>query len=279
MSAKAGIPCALLLTVVVAGASRCQQPTRAEPPGGYPPPAAAAPAPDAVPAPPPVPDPYILREIPGCCGPVGKCGPITYELYLRTGVSLPTYGTGGLANTVGAGWVIQGGGRSLFFNPAMTSAWTADLSVSNIYNHGNQPGWVYPFKGAILDPANPGPIVSTAAINRTFFNVAVGKEWYLLGPANNCNWNWRVGTDGGGQLGTMRLDMVDPSQASGYRRGNDVIGGMFCSLHTDVEIPFKSCVLLAGFRAEWGYTWSDIVESINSDMMNVNLLYTGGIRY
>lgn len=189
---------------------------------------------------------------------------------MRAGLSLPVGGTGGLANTVEPGWLIQGGGRSLFFNPAMTSAWTVELSVSNIWNHGNQPNRTYDVNGAP---------VSTLAINRTFANIALGKEWYLLGPANNCHWNWTLGMDGGGQLGAMRLDLSDPSEASGYRRRQDVVSGLFTALHTDVEIPFKSCILLAGFRAEWGYTFSDIIESINSDISNINLLYTGGIRY
>src|SRR5437879_2606956 len=108
MSRKAGFPYALLLSMLVADAGLCLEPLRADPTGNNPPTAAVVP---------PSPDPLILRECPGCCGPVGKNGPIAYEWYLRAGPSLPLGGTGGLANTVETGWLIQGGGRSLFFNP------------------------------------------------------------------------------------------------------------------------------------------------------------------
>jgi hypothetical protein len=62
-------------------------------------------------------------------------------------------------------------------------------------------------------------------------------------------------------------------------RSNDVISAMFTALHTDIEIPFKSCALLAGLRVGWMYTWSDIIPGFTSDIMSVNLLYSGGIRY
>src|SRR5205085_10932131 len=108
MSVKAGFPCALLLSVLVAGAGRCEDPPRPDPAGfGAPPaPADVAPGPTFSATPPPVPDAYILRECPGCCGPVGKHGPITYELYFRTGLSMPVDGSG-LAHTISTGWRIQ----------------------------------------------------------------------------------------------------------------------------------------------------------------------------
>jgi hypothetical protein len=211
-------------------------------------------------------------------------------LYFRTGPSL-VVGDGGLAHTIETGWLVQGGGRSLFFNVPRDRAWTIDLSVSSIFNNGNRPNLPYPVKGPA--PGTPAGLPTVAIIvpgttsymNRTYINVAFGREWYLLGPANNNNFNWRAGLDGGGSMGTERLDVLAPSLAdaatgkSGFVRRNDVISAMFAAIHSDVEIPFKSCVFLAGVRAEWFYSWSDIIPAIGSNIANVNLLYTGGIRY
>ena len=49
-----------------------------------------------------------------------------------------SYGTGGgLAQTLETGWLVQGGGRSLFYNSNCTSACIIDLGLGNIWNHGN----------------------------------------------------------------------------------------------------------------------------------------------
>src|SRR5262249_48141453 len=78
---------------------------------------------------------WILYTRPECCGPIGANGPINTELYIRTGPCLPV-GGGIFGHTLKTGWMIDGGGRSLFFNPQLDAAWTIDLGVSNIYNQG-----------------------------------------------------------------------------------------------------------------------------------------------
>ena len=174
--------------------------------------------------------------------------------------------------TLETGWLIQGGGRSLFFNPASTAAWTIDLGLGNIWNHGNQPNRTYSIPQSFVP-------VSTLSLNRTYVSAGGGREWYLHGPADNCHWNWRVGFDGGGQLGTERLDLQDLAAPNGsnYRRRNDIFGGFYTGLYSDIMIPCQSCSFF-GFRANAGYTFSDIV-AINSDISNVNLLWTLGVRF
>ncbi len=219
------------------------------------------------------PDNWITYQRPGCCGPRGRHGPVTYELYVRTGPSLPVGPGGGLAQTLETGWYVQGGGRSLFFNPACTSAWVIDLGLGNIWNHGNQPNRTYAIQQSIFP-------VSTLALNRTYVSAGGGKEWHFRGPADHCHWNWRFGLDGGGQFGTERLDVNDPGApfGSNYRRLHDEIGGLYTGLYTDITIPCQSCSVLTGFRAEWAYTFSDIVP-IMSDISNINLLWTLGVRF
>src|SRR5262249_31361395 len=149
---------------------------------------------------------------PDCCGPIGRDGPIKMEVYVQTGISLPVEGAY-FGHTLETGWVIQGGGRSLFFNPEGTHAWFADLSISNIDNHG-QPSDV---KATLRDIIVNGTRVATQAVSvqsmdRTFVNLGIGHDWYLAGSGlRSCcsggqchdgDWNWRVGVDVGGRLGS-----------------------------------------------------------------------------
>ena len=59
-----------------------------------------------------------------------------------------------------------------------------------------------------------------------------------------------------------------------------VFGAVFTALHTDVEYPCCSVVFLAGFRVEWDYNWSEALQSENNaDVMDVNFLFTAGLRF
>jgi hypothetical protein len=292
MSAKSCIPSALLLTLLAVSPAPCADPpapgnlidlyTQSPANGIDADPNAATnsrlstsledaslePAPRA----PNQPSSWITYQRPGCCGPCGGNGPITYELYIRTGPSLPV-GPGGLSRTIATGWQLQGGGRSLFFNVPRTSAWTVDVGLGNIWNDGNRPNLSFSI------PQSPA-LVHTLAMYRTYVALTGGKMWYLRGPANNSAYNWRVGWDGGGQLGTERLDLFDPGAPNGsnFRRRNDIYGGLLTGFYTDIEIPCKSCAIYTGLRAEYLYTWCDITP-INSDISNVNLLMTIGFRF
>jgi hypothetical protein len=77
----------------------------------------------------------------------------------------------------------------------------------------------------------------------------------------------------------MRVDLDEFRMRSFFRRG-DVTGSLLWAVHTDVEIPCGCCTYQAGFRAEWGYNWSDVFQAQNdADFQELNLLLTLGVRF
>src|SRR5438132_6528109 len=121
---------------------------------------------------------WVTYARPGCCGPMGCNGPIGYELFLRTGVSLPASGPI-FGHTLETGWDIEGGVRSLFFNPAMDRDWSIDLSINNILNRGQRSDITFPYN--ILQTNQTTGALSTLTIpasirelNRTDVNVGLG---------------------------------------------------------------------------------------------------------
>jgi hypothetical protein len=219
-----------------------------------------------------------------CMGPMGGNGPIRSELYLQAGPSVPI-GGGFFNDTLKTGWEIQGGGRTLFFNNQGDAAWTVDLSLSNINNTGRNPNESVTLHNVIVagppsvfggstNISVPSLNVTTRSLNRTFVNLGVGREMYLYGAPDAEGLTWRVGIDGGGRYGSAKLEMHEIVHRT------DTIAGMFASLHSDVEIPYGCITLLAGFRIEWDYTWMDILQiQNNSDLQDLNLLFTAGIRF
>jgi hypothetical protein len=263
----------------------------------------------------------IYPHTAGCCGPLGD-GPVGYEFYLRGGVTFPV-GGGIFGDVLDTGWDIQGGGRLLWFNPQVDAAWTLDVSLSNAHYHAGSRSAGRPFTLFNL-PAQAAPFTApgqaagtttqtsqsitvdsvTATVeeyNQTFFNAALGREWYLWGTADCAGGktNWRVGFDAGGGWGSAKADLnysnpdltsanqalaqqgqtLDPSTVA-IRHRTDVVGQVFFALHSDLEVPCGCCIFQAGVRAEYGYIWTDILQSQNrSDLQNVNLLITAGTRY
>jgi hypothetical protein len=275
----------LLFFLVLAWAFGNLQAARAQSPSLLPMPAPVTTEPAPVPSEPPgslVPSDWILyRKSETCCGPIGCDGPLKTEFFLRAGWSFPI-GTGIYGDTLTTGWAIEGGARLLFFNPTRDGAWSLGLSGSNIWNQGKNPNVRIPL--SILLPNAQGvvervelgkgnlPGVTVRDLNRTFVNVIVGKDWFLSGPVNNCTWNWRVGLDAGGRYGSASAQFHE------IRARTDVIGGIFVGGHTDLDIPCGCCVFNAGLRTEWSYTWSDILQQ-SSDVEEINLLFTVGVRY
>ncbi len=150
------------------------------------------------------------------------------------------------------------------------------------------------------------PGLPIEALNRTFVNIALGRDWYLFQPAhtylsclgggcggNGCNdcggLTWRVGIDGGARYGTAKLDLhgIQAPNATtgtemlvGVRHRTDTIAGAFVAVHSDVEYPCGCCTFQAGIRFEWDYTWMDILqEQNNTDVQDLNLLFTLGARF
>ena len=258
---------------------------------------------------------YITYQRPDCCGPIGGDGPIQIELYARAGESIPI-GNTSFTKTLQAGWMIEGGGRSLFYNPSMDAAWTVDLGLSNTWNHGQRPDIQFPLNnifvpfaasatafppqanfaiGTFIPHATPsittvvptsGPSANTAIpvftapgvtiqnFNRTFVNLAFGREWYFMGSAHDPGRKWRAGIDVGGRWGSGKLSLNE------LRHRTAVLEGTFFAVHTDVEFPCCSVVFLAGLRAEWSYTFTELLqEQNNTNFQEINLLATAGVRF
>lgn len=304
MSVKNAFPSALVLTFLSLCAAHGQTPPGL--PSGpevVPPPAVAAPegvpsgpammGPDGPPAGPSANGPATLSEwIRGqrpwyCCGPLGGNGPVMSEIYMRTGAAFNLGSTGVLGATLQTGWVIEGGGRSLFFNPEQTAAWTLDFGITNIINHGKNPNIMAPITVLVPDPNPAGnnppktvrfgvdvPGVTIRDLNRTFVNLGAGREWYLSGCANSSGRHWRAGLDVGGRYGTASLQLEE------LRHRTDVIGGVWAAAHSDLEIPWGCYRFIAGIRLQWAYTWSDILQQQNdADVMDLSLLVNLGVRF
>ena len=279
MIAKAGYPLVVVLSVLCAHAAQAQDSPAHfggldQSPGAV----SSMPAPD-VPAPAiganAAPGPqdagrfmsYITYERPDCCGPV--CGgPICYELYTRTGPDLAV-GSGFLSGTLDTGWMFEGGGRSLFFNSYQDAAWVVDIGIIYQYNHA----------GAEKDFTFLGNNVHVSSLQRTSFDLGFGREYYLWRSAKECGSRWRLGWQAGARIGSARLDLNLSVPGGTLERLSDTIGAAYAGLHTDFEWPCCDCAtLLFGFRAEWDYTWMDILPQ-RSDIMDVNLMIETGIRF
>lgn len=252
------------------------------------------PAPNGEPSGPPSPGPGLSEWIlyprsDGCCGPVGKHGPISSEVYFRNGVSFPI-GAGIFGSVMKPGYMIQGGVRSLFFNPAVDAAWTVDLGiVASWYDANDNSGGAIIRDFVLRTPNGQGGFnsqtipefpVTVSSVNHTGLNIGVGREWYLWGtPAVNgtgcCDGpRWRIGADLAGRYSSSKVVLFE------IRHKTDTVGGLFGSLHTDLEIPTGCCMFQIGFRAEYGIMFSDILQSQNdTNMQQINLLIHLGLRF
>jgi hypothetical protein len=225
----------------------------------------------------------------GCCGPIGANGPIGAELYVRSGTSVP-FGGGYFNSIFKPGWDIEGGVRTLLFNPDVTAAWTMDLSLTNIHYYTSTRNQAlitnYPAQvptttlfgtTTTVTQIQPTKLVTPNGLNDTTVNLAFGREWYLKGFPVVCNKNsaWRAGFDIGGRWGSRKLDLMEINHKTG------AIEGFFVSLHTDYEYHICGCcTLYAGLRMEYGYTFSDILQRQNDcDINMLNFLATFGVRY
>jgi hypothetical protein len=236
------------------------------------------------------PNPYD-GDGPGCCGPLERDGLIGYEVYLDTGPTIP-FGAGDFAHRLELGWMVGGGGRSLFFNTAHDAAWVADLGFSYQYNRGNQ--WsatnlnvrqattTNPTTGAIVNQPDILTSVIVRDIDRTDFNFAFGRDWWLWGQGATGfenDWNLRIGGLVGGRWGTAHVDEVPVSNPFGYFRRQDVTHGLFLEVHANVEVPLGAVIFFSGVQLQWGYDWTNLAPPFAGDIQNVNVLLTAGIRF
>ncbi|HEX4592371.1 MAG TPA: hypothetical protein VH120_20745 [Gemmataceae bacterium] len=313
MSAKAIVTRAVFLAVLGGWTARAaaQQPPATNPtPEVLPAPTAPASSPVSSIMPPPsqipavqaglppgsVPDPWITYNRPGCCGPIGADGPIDNEVYVRTGPSITT-GNSIIRRAAQSGWMLESGGRSLFFNRDTSAAWTAEFGID--YTNDNGGGGhnftlIEPFSSTTFNNLGqattriiPTPLtVSIRDYQRVAVRPSFGKEWYLWQPAYCPGWHWRVGTDVGGRYGWSRIDMNDYSipKFINNRHVSDVYGSFVLAVHSDLDIPMgPRSWFVVGVRGEWAYNWSDILKNAfpkqQSDTQEVNILLTAGVRF
>ena len=272
MSTKIVFPCTVVLAVLGVCLVRAQDyrvtPGELGPPPGMQFDPTRVPAPTAQEAVGPGLSRWMTYQRPECCGNVGCDGPIGAEIYVLTGLEIPAEGKI-FGHTLETGWVVQGGGRTLFFNPPMDRDWNIDLSISNIWNRGQRSDIKVPITAGTATQS-----VSIRQMNRTYVNAAFGREWYFHHAPDSWIQGCRIGLSAGGRLGSEKLELNE------VMHRNDVIGGMFAALNGDVEIPCGCCTFLAGIRAEWGYNWSDVLQHQNdSDLQDVNILFTAGVRW
>ena len=219
----------------------------------------------------------------GCCTP-GCDGLIGSEAYVRSGVSVNLGNTGVFGRVLDPGFMVTGGLRSIFFQPSPNVGWTVDVGLSSVWydagrdERANIRNFVSNTTvfGQNVQTIIPSFAVTPSSVNQTSVHLALGQEYYFAGDADPADggWKWRAGWDAGGRWGTSKLVLKE------IKHKTDVIGGALFGLHSDVEIPYGHCLFQVGVRAEYNYMWSDIIQSQNNtDIMSLNLMLTGGVRF
>ena len=216
---------------------------------------------------------------------VGANGPVTYELYARSGPSILGQ-AGGFNGALQTGWVNQIGSRTLLFNRAGDAAWTLDLGLGNTYNKGNRLDHpvlveVGSLKGA--DPSNRDSIpLGIRSLRRSSFNFGLGRDWFLDGPGSvgqAADSNWRFGADVGGRWGTASVGYEPVGDPGGYRRHHGIYHGVYLGTALNWEKNFGGWILLAGVRAEWTYNWTNLIPPLDGDIQDINIMFTLGVRF
>ena len=212
-----------------------------------------------------------LMPKPGdCCGPVGGNGPIGQDVYFRAGVALP-FGKGNLPKELNLGWTFQLGARSEFFDTDGRAAWAVDAHVYYAYNNAGGQGIVF----------LRNDIVTVRALHRWAAGLLGGRDWFLNGPGfvgGMWDLNTAYGLDFGGRWGTGHVDAQPITDATGYRRKQDVFGQLLIAAHADFSVPVGGWTFVGGARLELDYTASDFLNS-GSCFYDLNFMLTVGVRY
>ena len=223
----------------------------------------------------------------GCYGPVGANGPVTYEGYLRTGVSLLTGGGEMTAVAKTFGWNVQGGSRTLFFNPAGDAAWVLDLGIGFTGNAGRGASRPIDIEvGAVRFGGGLNRTTFEAGLRelrRTSLNFGIGRDFFLNGPgAVGCDQgysNFRLGWDVGGRWGTASVGFEPFGDPGGYRRRQDVFHAVYGAGQGTWEQPMGGWTFYLGGRIEYGYYWTNLIPPNDGDFREVNLLLLTGVRF
>jgi hypothetical protein len=278
MNARTVLSTALVLVFAGVGTARAQTPDSTAGYATLPPSIASSSSPaGAVPQQAQV-SSWVRGDKYNCCDAPGGNGPIEYELFFRVGPSIQI-GSGQLADSMLTGVYAGGGGRLLFFNCPATDAWILELGLANITNQSNGGPEIpitilVPPGTSVAFGQNGLPGVTVREVNRTFVNLGGGQEMYLIGSALCNGLTWRIGWDGGGRYGSESVTFNEIPHRTG------VIEGTYGALHSDIEIPWGTCMAQAGFRVEYDYFWSNILQDQNkAHTQDINILFNIGIRY
>lgn len=278
-----------LLSVMIMAAWLAGAPLWGQQPGGeplYPPPAPIGPqitapaTPYDEPHTPGVLSDWIADERPANNVESRWYSPLYTEWYLSSGLSLPvSRATSPLARELETGWSLQGGARLLLFNEAMTQAWYLDLHIINTNEsagHNNQGYDLILYQNATKFTFSKTSAQGQATLedsNRTMVGLGLGHQWYVWKSADCPDRFWRFGLDFGARYGSHRVDL------DAFGHITDTCSGIYAGAYTDLEWKCKNVVIFAGARIEWAYTASDILQSVNSDLQDLNFMFTLGFRY
>ena len=220
---------------------------------------------------------------------VGGNGPITYEIYFRTGLNVVVGGSPELSGGLRNGVIVGGGGRTLFMNTARDAGWATDLGLSYNYTLGDDARVLTVFTPQATNPQTGnlnGPdelnTFTVRSLFRTTFNYAIGRDWFLNGPASygpEQTWNSRIGVDVGGRWGTSHVNLIPTSDPTQYLRKSGVTHGVYLGFNWNWEIPLGAAIIFTGVRAEWGVTMMNIIPPESSNLQDVNLLWNIGLRF
>lgn len=226
-----------------------------------------------------------------CCGPFGANGPVTYELYARTGPALVVGGSE-LSGRLNTGWQIGSGAYTLLYNTSRDAAWSLGTGISYTYNRGRQE------RGGPLDVHTPrvqtlpgGGTQQLAdglaphlvrGLHRTTFDYSIGRDWWLQGPGTvgaEAAPNTRVGAYVGGRYGTAHTDLFPQADPTNYLRKHSIMHSVFGGMHYGWEKPMGNWIFFTNARAEVDYAFMNVVPPQGSDVLSVNLLFSLGVRY
>jgi hypothetical protein len=223
------------------------------------------------------PDPWMLHQQPepfnqGCCGPIGRDGPIGWEVYARGGVSF-LYSNTAYAKSLNTGLEADGGWRSLFFNKEADQAWIIGLNLTYNYNDG-RPTNSFRLAG---DP------VTLRNLDRTAVGLGFGHDWFVFGPGSVGRYwdtNVRYGFDAGARWGSQHLDLNIIGTNDGYLRHQDGFGAAYAGIHFDVDIPMGAWTFFGGVSSSFVYTFSGaLLPGVNTNLHELNTMLTMGVRY
>jgi hypothetical protein len=195
----------------------------------------------------------LYPRMPGCCGPIGLNGPIGYDLFLRAGLAFPI-GGGLLQHSLQDGLYVEGGGRTLFYNPEMTRAWTATLGVGNF--NADSRHFVPSFQmnnipvHTVIPPSTTGTPGSTSSTG-TAGSTTSGTTTPTSGTTGTTTTS---STTGAGTPIIVVVPSLTASVASYNQTWFSVYGGRECYLWGNAECSNQQCSLRAG--VEVGGRWA-----------------------